>query len=217
MDPCSTTDIPPAYTFDDVLMIPAPPRYCFRGLLATRLTDSIPQAPMVSAAMDTVTEHRRHCHGREGDRHYPQKHAKKARHRVERVKKSESGMIIDPVTVTRSRAWPMSGRHAQLQDSGLPVLRGDKLVGIVTNRDCALSRTTTCGQGCHDRKNLVTARWHQPEHSKACSTSTASRSSWWDDNGRSRPDHHQGYRKDQEIPGCRQDSIGRLLAAPPWE
>lgn len=134
-------DIPPAYTFDDVLLVPSASEVLPAEVsLATRLTNSIVlNAPLVSAAMDTVTEHRTAIamarEGGIGIIHKNMSIENQARE-VERVKKSESGMIIDPVTVTEEQSV------AQVQDimkhykiSGLPVLRGDKLVGIVTNRD----------------------------------------------------------------------------------
>ncbi|MBW1751104.1 MAG: IMP dehydrogenase, partial [Deltaproteobacteria bacterium] len=134
-------DIPPAYTFDDVLLVPSASEILPSEVsLATMLTDTVKlSAPLVSAAMDSVTGHRTAIsmarEGGIGMIHKNMSIDNQARE-VERVKKSESGMIIDPVTVTENQsvAEVQSIMH-HFKISGLPVLRGDKLVGIVTNRD----------------------------------------------------------------------------------
>ncbi len=134
-------DIPPAYTFDDVLLVPSGSEVLPSEVsLATRLTDTVYlNAPLVSAAMDTVTEHRTAIAmaraGGIGIIHKNMSIADQARE-VERVKKSESGMIIDPVTVTEHQnVAEVEKIMAMYKISGLPVLREGKLVGIVTNRD----------------------------------------------------------------------------------
>ncbi|RUM37808.1 MAG: IMP dehydrogenase [Desulfobulbus sp.] len=134
-------DIPPAYTFDDVLLVPSASEVLPADVtLHTRLTSSIHlNAPLISAAMDTVTEHRTAiAMAREGGIGIIHKNMSindQARE-VERVKKSESGMIIDPVTVTEHQnVAEVQAIMKHYKISGLPVLRGDKLVGIVTNRD----------------------------------------------------------------------------------
>ena len=134
-------DIPQAYTFDDVLLVPSASEVLPSEVsLATRLTKSISlNSPLVSAAMDTVTEHRTAIamarEGGIGIIHKNMSIEHQARE-VERVKKSESGMIIDPVTVTEQQSVAdVQAIMKNYKISGLPVLRGDKLVGIVTNRD----------------------------------------------------------------------------------
>ena len=134
-------DIPPAYTFDDVLLVPSASEVLPSEVsLATRLTKSILlNAPLISAAMDTVTEHRTAIamarEGGIGIIHKNMSVGSQARE-VERVKKSESGMIIDPVTVTEVQSVAeVQTIMRNYKISGLPVLRGDKLVGIVANRD----------------------------------------------------------------------------------
>ncbi|CAK8720302.1 MAG: IMP dehydrogenase [Candidatus Electrothrix sp. AW2] len=134
-------DIPPAYTFDDVLLVPSDSDVLPSEVsLATRLTDTVYlNAPLVSAAMDTVTEHRTAIamarSGGIGIVHKNMSISDQARE-VERVKKSESGMIIDPVTVTEQQSvGEVEEIMAMYKISGLPVLREGKLVGIVTNRD----------------------------------------------------------------------------------
>ncbi len=135
--------IPPeeAYSFDDVLLLPnysdvLPKDTDISTRLTKRLTLNI---PVVSAAMDTVTEARTSIvmarAGGIGFIHRNMSIERQAKE-VDRVKKSESGMIIDPVTVDpeRSIADVMS-LMKQYSISGVPVTKGDRLVGIVTNRD----------------------------------------------------------------------------------
>jgi len=137
----SAVEIPHAYTFDDVLLVPAESHVLPSEVsLVTRLTDTITlNAPLVSAAMDTVTEHQAAItmarEGGIGIIHKNMPPALQARE-VERVKKSESGMIHDPVTVTEDQSvGEVQQLMAEYKISGLPVLRGETLVGIVTNRD----------------------------------------------------------------------------------
>ncbi|WP_446010557.1 IMP dehydrogenase [Candidatus Electrothrix sp.] len=168
-------DIPPAYTFDDVLLVPLGSEVLPSEVsLSTRLTDTVYlNAPLVSAAMDTVTEHRTAIAmaraGGIGIIHKNMSITDQAKE-VERVKKSESGMIIDPVTVTEQQSVAeVEEIMAMYKISGLPVLREGKLVGIVTNRD--LRFVSNNDMRVHDvmtSKNLVTA--HEGislEHCKA--------------------------------------------------
>jgi len=157
-------DIPPAYTFDDVLLIPSASHILPAEVsLATRLTDTITlNAPLISAAMDTVTEHKAAiAMAREGGIGIIHKNmSKKSQAReVERVKKSESGMIIDPITVTENQSVAeVQSIMAGYKISGLPVLRGEKLVGIVTNRDLRfVSDDNLRVADVMTSKNLVTA------------------------------------------------------------
>ncbi len=168
-------DIPAAYTFDDVLLIPAASEALPSEVsLATRLTDTILlNAPLISAAMDTVTEHRTAiAMAREGGIGIIHKNMsiKSQAREVERVKKSESGMIIDPITVTaRQSVAEVQSIMASYQVSGLPVLDGEKLVGIVTNRDLRfVSDDNLRVADVMTSKNLVTAPVGiDLEHSKA--------------------------------------------------
>ena len=158
-------DIPPAYTFDDVLLVPSASEVLPSEVsLATRLTKSIAlNAPLISAAMDTVTEHRTAIamarEGGIGIIHKNMSIGSQARE-VERVKKSESGMIIDPVTVTEVQSVAdVQAIMKNYKISGLPVLRGDKLVGIVTNRDLRfVSDDDLHVKDVMTSKNLVTVR-----------------------------------------------------------
>jgi IMP dehydrogenase len=168
-------DIPPAYTFDDVLLIPSASEVLPSEVsLATRLTDNLGlNAPLVSAAMDSVTEHQTAiAMAREGGIGIIHKNMSLERQatEVERVKKSESGMIIDPVTVNENQSvGEVQSIMRNYKISGLPVLRGDKLVGIVTNRDLRfVSDDNLRVKDVMTSKDLVTAPVGiNLEHSKA--------------------------------------------------
>jgi len=168
-------DIPLAYTFDDVLLIPSASEVLPSEVsLVTNLTDTIKlNAPLVSAAMDTVTEHQTAiAMAREGGIGIIHKNMSRERQatEVERVKKSESGMIIDPVTVNEDQSvGDVQAIMRNYKISGLPVLRGDKLVGIVTNRDLRfVSDDHLRVKDVMTSKNLVTAPVGiDLEHSKA--------------------------------------------------
>jgi IMP dehydrogenase len=154
-----------ALTFDDLLLVPSASEVLPNEVsLTTRLTDTITlNAPLVSAAMDTVTEHRAAiAMAREGGIGIIHKNmgiAKQAKE-VEQVKKSESGMIIDPVTVREDQSVAdVEKIMARYKISGLPVLREGKLVGIVTNRDLRFVSDNDLRVGdVMTSKNLVTAR-----------------------------------------------------------
>jgi IMP dehydrogenase len=130
-----------ALTFDDVLLVPAYSEVLPRDTsLATRLTRNITlNIPLVSAAMDTVTESRLAiAMAQEGGIGIIHKNltADQQAKEVARVKRHEFGIVIDPVTVTPDMkvrdAITLQRQHGI---SGLPVVEGKKLVGIVTNRD----------------------------------------------------------------------------------
>ncbi len=157
-------EIMPAYTFDDVLLVPSASEVLPSEVsLKTRLTSTINiNSPLVSAAMDTVTEHRTAIAmaraGGVGIIHKNMSIVQQAKE-VERVKKSESGMIIDPVTVTEEQSvGDVQTIMRNFKISGLPVLRGKKLVGIVTNRDLRfVSDDNLKVKDVMTSKNLVTA------------------------------------------------------------
>ena len=168
-----TIDI--ALTFDDLLLCPAASQVLPNEVsLTTRLTNTLNlNAPLVSAAMDSVTEHRTAiAMAREGGIGIIHKNMPidQQATEVERVKKSESGMIIDPITVKETHSVAeVEQIMAKYKISGLPVLRDGKLVGIVTNRD--LRFVSDNGLRVSDvmtSKNLVTAKVGiDLEHSKA--------------------------------------------------
>ncbi|MFZ5466837.1 MAG: IMP dehydrogenase [Pseudomonadota bacterium] len=128
-------------TFDDVLLVPAHSIVLPRDVsLATRITRNITlNIPLVSAAMDTVTEARLAIalaqEGGIGIIHKNMTPEQQARH-VRQVKKYESGVIKDPITVTPATTIREVNNMARLHNiSGFPVVDGVNLVGIVTHRD----------------------------------------------------------------------------------
>jgi IMP dehydrogenase len=138
--------IPEALTFDDVLLLPGkssilPTQTDTRTCLSRKISLNI---PIVAAAMDTVTDSRLAIAiARQGGLGFIHRNMSIERQaeEVDRVKRSESGMIVDPVTI----APELSVRQAleimnKYKVSGLPVTRGQRLVGILTNRDLRFER-----------------------------------------------------------------------------
>lgn len=130
-----------ALTFDDVLLTPKYSEVLPDNVdVSTYLTPSIRlNIPLLSAAMDTVTESRMAISmARTGGIGVIHKNMSISRQRMEvdKVKKSESGMIVDPITIepecTVGRALEIMGEY---RISGLPVVKNEQLLGIVTNRD----------------------------------------------------------------------------------
>lgn len=156
-------NIPEGLTFDDVLLLPSrsgvvPAHADTRTCLSRTISLNI---PIVSAAMDTVTEsHLAIALAREGGigvihRNMP---IDRQTEEVDRVKRSESGMIVDPVTMA-----PEQKIHEALEVmkryriSGVPVTRNGRLVGILTNRD--LRFETNLDQSIENvmtKENLIT-------------------------------------------------------------
>ncbi|MDD5452398.1 MAG: IMP dehydrogenase [Desulfovibrionales bacterium] len=134
-------EIKEAYTFDDLLLVPQNSSVLPKDVdTATRLTRNIKLSiPLISAAMDTVTEaHTAISMAREGGLGIIHKNMPIESQvlEVEKVKKSESGMIVDPVTVSPGqKIYEVLNIMQQYRISGVPVVEGKKLVGIVTNRD----------------------------------------------------------------------------------
>ena len=133
--------IPEGLTFDDVLLVPARSEVLpAEAETKTRLTRRIPlNIPIVSAALDTVTEsHLAIALAQQGGIGFIHRNMPIARQaeEVDRVKRSESGMIVDPVTIAPEKkiadALALMERY---RISGVPVTRDGKLVGILTNRD----------------------------------------------------------------------------------
>ena len=130
-----------ALTFDDVLLVPAHSDVLPRDVsLATRLTRNISlNIPLISAAMDTVTEAPLAIalaqEGGIGIIHKNMTATQQAAH-VARVKRFESGVVNDPITIPPSmtvrEVMTLTRQH---RISGLPVVEGKRVVGIVTNRD----------------------------------------------------------------------------------
>jgi len=135
--------IPPeeAYSFDDVLLIPGYSDVLPKDVnISTRLTRNISlNIPIISAAMDTVTEADASITmAREGGMGFIHRNMSIDSQAIEvdKVKKSESGMIVDPVTIRPDqKVSEVLTLMEQYRISGVPVTKGDQLVGIVTNRD----------------------------------------------------------------------------------
>jgi len=130
-----------AYSFDDVLLLPNYSDVLPKDVhVGTRLTKNITlNIPLVSAAMDTVTEGDAAITmarvGGMGFIHRNMSIQSQAME-VDKVKKSESGMIVDPVTIHPERkVGEVLSLMEKYRISGVPVTSGDQLVGIVTNRD----------------------------------------------------------------------------------
>jgi IMP dehydrogenase len=138
--------IPEGLTFDDVLLLPGksnvlPAEADTRTCLSRKIALNI---PIVAAAMDTVTDSRLAIAiARQGGLGFIHRNMtiERQAEEVDKVKRSESGMIVDPVTI----APEMSVRQAleimtKYRVSGLPVTRGPRLMGILTNRDLRFER-----------------------------------------------------------------------------
>jgi IMP dehydrogenase len=158
-----TSPIPEALTFDDVLLVPAfsevvPNQVSTQTQLTGRITLN---TPLISAAMDTVTESRLAIamaqQGGIGVIHRNLTIAQQAGE-IDKVKRSESGMIVDPVTISPEQ--PISDAlelMRRFKISGVPVTRKGRLVGILTNRDLRfVSRTDIPIDDVMTKKNLIT-------------------------------------------------------------
>src|ERR1700735_704593 len=157
------TQIPEALTFDDVLLVPAysdvvPTQTNTQTQLTRKITLAI---PLMSAAMDTVTESRLAIamaqQGGLGVVHRNLSIEQQAGE-IDKVKRSESGMIVDPVTITPEQtiadALEVMRRY---KISGVPVTKNKKLVGILTNRDLRfVSRTDLTIDSVMTKENLIT-------------------------------------------------------------
>ncbi|UCE65200.1 MAG: IMP dehydrogenase [Candidatus Zixiibacteriota bacterium] len=152
-----------ALTFDDVLLIPAKSSVLPSQVdVKTRLTRNIMlNIPVVSAAMDTVTESALAIsiarQGGIGIIHKNMSIADQASE-VDKVKRSESGMIVNPVTLppdaTVQQAWETMEKFSI---SGIPITRNGKLLGILTNRDLRFHRDPSVQiDRVMTRENLIT-------------------------------------------------------------
>ncbi len=154
-----------ALTFDDVLVVPRysdvnPSEVDTRAQLTRSIQLNV---PITSAAMDTVSESRL-CVAlaREGGLGFIHKNLSpedQAEH-VRRVKRSESGMITDPVSLAPHASVDEALQlMSHYRFSGVPIVEGRKLVGILTNRDLRFVQDTSVPvRDLMTRKNLVTAR-----------------------------------------------------------
>src|ERR1700730_13234729 len=158
-----SSPIPEALTFDDVLLVPA-----YSDVIPTQVStqtqltrEILLNTPLLSAAMDTVTESRMAIamaqQGGLGIIHRNLSTDQQAGE-VDKVKRSESGMIVDPVTIGPEQ--PISDALEVMRRykiSGVPVTKNRKLVGILTNRDLRfVSRTDLTIDSVMTKENLIT-------------------------------------------------------------
>jgi IMP dehydrogenase len=152
-------------TFDDVLLLPAKSDVLPKNTdISIMLTDRLVlKVPIISAAMDTVTEYKMAIamarHGGLGIIHKNMPIEEQAK-QIKRVKKSESGMILDPITInpdaTINEALQIM---SQYHISGIPVtLKDGKLIGIITNRDVQFEKDYSKPvNSVMTKENLITA------------------------------------------------------------
>ncbi len=155
-----------AYTFDDVLLQPAHSKFGPADAdVKTFITNDIKlNIPLLSAAMDTVTEHRLAITmaqlGGMGVLH-KNFTIKAQASEVKKVKKFEAGMVVNPVTIkpdqTLGDAFKLMEKY---KISGIPVVEGfdDKLVGILTNRDVRFANDLNQSVSALMTKNVITVR-----------------------------------------------------------
>ena len=128
-------------TFDDVLLLPAESDVTPRQIdLGTKLTNSINlKIPLLSAAMDTVTEHKMAiAMAREGGIGVIHKNMsiEDQADEVDKVKRSENGVIVNPFYLSpENKVSEATALMHKYKISGVPICEGKKLVGILTNRD----------------------------------------------------------------------------------
>ncbi|HNY70902.1 MAG TPA: IMP dehydrogenase [Syntrophorhabdus sp.] len=152
-------------TFDDVLLIPS-----FSDIMpqdadiTTHLTRTIKlNIPILSAAMDTVTDAKAAiCIAQEGGMGIIHRNmgVEEQAQEVEKVKKSESGMIVDPITIRpEQKIRDAIELMARYRISGIPVTKGKKLVGIITNRDLRFeTNLEETVENVMTKENLVTVK-----------------------------------------------------------
>jgi IMP dehydrogenase len=153
------------FTFDDLLLIPGhsavvPAEVDVRSRLSRNIQLNV---PIVSAAMDTVTESATAITmARQGGIGFVHKNMSIERQalEVEKVKKSESGMIVDPISIEPGRKlYEVMEIMSKYRISGVPVVKKGKLVGIITNRDLRFeTNLDQTVEAVMTKDNLATAR-----------------------------------------------------------
>ena len=153
------------YTFDDLLLVPDHSAVLPAEVdVRTRLTRTIPlNVPIVSAAMDTVTESATAITlARQGGIGFVHKNMSIERQalEVEKVKKSESGMIVDPISIEPERKLhEVLDIMSKYKISGVPVVKDGNLVGIITNRDLRFeTNLNQAVEAVMTKENLATAK-----------------------------------------------------------
>ena len=152
-------------TFDDVLLVPAYSEVIPNQVdLTTNLTKTIKlNIPLMSAGMDTVTEHRMAiAMARQGGIGIIHKNMsiQAQADEVDKVKRSENGVITDPFYLSPEHTLKDADElMAKFRISGVPITEGKKLVGIITNRDLKFEEDFSRKiKECMTSKNLVTAK-----------------------------------------------------------
>jgi IMP dehydrogenase len=158
-------EIPYGYTFDDLILIPArsdilPDQVDVKTRLSRNIAMNI---PILSAAMDTVTESSTAITiARQGGLGFIHKNMsiEQQAMEVEKVKKSESGMIVDPITIEPERKiHEVLDIMKRYKISGVPVVKEGNLVGIITNRDLRFATDPDQKvEAVMTKENLATAR-----------------------------------------------------------
>lgn len=154
-----------AITFDDILLVPAKSKVLPRDVnISSRLTKNIRlNTPILSAAMDTVTESELAiAMAREGGIGILHKNMtiEKQASEVDRVKRSESGMILDPITLKVNQTVGDANRLMErYKISGFPIINdNNELIGVLTNRDLRFEpNQNTKVSELMTKENLVTA------------------------------------------------------------
>ena len=160
----SRLSIRESLTFDDVLLVPQYSDFLPKDTdISTQLTRGLRvKLPLLSAAMDTVTESATAiCMARHGGIGIIHKNltVEEQAAEVRKVKKSESGMIVDPITVgPRQTLADVVAIMHKSSISGVPVVDGGRLVGIVTNRDLRFEKDLTKSVAESMTRDLVTAQ-----------------------------------------------------------
>ena len=152
-------------TFDDVLLVPAYSEVTPNMVdVSTQLTKTIRlNIPMMSAGMDTVTEHRMAiAMARQGGIGIIHKNmtVEQQAEEVDKVKRSENGVITDPFFLSPEHTLADANElMAKFRISGVPITEGRKLVGIITNRDLKFEEDFTRKiKDCMTSEGLVTAK-----------------------------------------------------------
>ncbi len=159
------SDIRQGYTFDDLILLPGRSDILPADVdVETRLSRNITlNIPIVSAAMDTVTESATAITiARQGGLGFIHKNMSAERQalEVEKVKKSESGMIVDPITIEPGRKiYEVLDIMNKYKISGVPVVKEGNLVGIITNRDLRFeTNLDQTVEAVMTKENLATAQ-----------------------------------------------------------
>ena len=205
-------------TFDDVLLVPAYSEVIPNQVdLTTYLTKTIKlNIPMMSAGMDTVTEHRMAiAMARQGGIGIIHKNMtiEAQADEVDKVKRSENGVITDPFYLSPEHTLAdANDLMAKFRISGVPITENGKLVGIITNRD--LKFETDFSKKIKESmtsENLITAKVGitLDEAKKILAKASKEKLPIVDDDfNLKRSDHHQGYRETDQIPAVRKGRSG---------